>query len=347
MKYRQLGRTGLYVSEICLGAMTFASEATGMWGAIGAVDQKGVDDMIGRAMASGVNFIDTADVYSAGQSEQMVGAALRNLGVKRSDVVIATKCFGEMGRGPNDKGASRGHIMDAVKASLDRMQLDHIDLYQIHANDPVTPVEETLRALDDLVSQGLVRYVGCSNWPAWKMMKAHGIADARGYARFETVQAYYSIAGRDLEREVVPMMQDQGMGLMVWSPMAGGLLSGKFTRDGAGPNGARRVTFDFPPVNRDRAWDCVDAMKLIADARGVSVARIALAYVLAKPFVTTVIIGARTNEQLDDNLAAAEIELTADEVASLDAASALPPEYPGWMLERQGGRRAPEPFVKK
>jgi aryl-alcohol dehydrogenase-like predicted oxidoreductase len=347
MKYRQLGRTGLYVSEICLGAMTFASEATGMWGAIGAVDQKGVDDMIGRAMASGVNFIDTADVYSAGQSEQMVGAALRNLGVKRSDVVIATKCFGEMGRGPNDKGASRGHIMDAVKASLDRMQLDHIDLYQIHANDPVTPVEETLRALDDLVSQGLVRYVGCSNWPAWKMMKAHGIADARGYARFETVQAYYSIAGRDLEREVVPMMQDQGMGLMVWSPMAGGLLSGKFTRDGAGPNGARRVTFDFPPVNRDRAWDCVDAMKPIADARGVSVARIALAYVLAKPFVTTVIIGARTNEQLDDNLAAAEIELTADEVAALDAASALPPEYPGWMLERQGGRRAPEPFVKK
>lgn len=347
MKYRQLGRTGLYVSEICLGAMTFASEATGMWGAIGAVDQKGVDDMIGRALASGVNFIDTADVYSAGQSEQMVGAALRNLGVKRSDVVIATKCFGEMGRGPNDKGASRGHIMDAVKASLDRMQLDYIDLYQIHANDPVTPVEETLRALDDLVSQGLVRYVGCSNWPAWKMMKAHGIADARGYARFETVQAYYSIAGRDLEREVVPMMQDQGMGLMVWSPMAGGLLSGKFTRDGAGPNGARRVSFDFPPVNRDRAWDCVDAMKLIADARGVSVARIALAYVLAKPFVTTVIIGAKTVEQLDDNLAAAGIELTADEVAALDKASALPPEYPGWMLERQGGRRAPEPFVKK
>lgn len=347
MKYRQLGRTGLYVSEICLGAMTFAGEATGMWGAIGAVDQKGVDDMVGRALASGVNFIDTADVYSAGQSEQMVGAALRNLRVKRSDVVIATKCFGEMGPGPNDKGASRGHIMDAVRASLDRMQLDYIDLYQIHANDPVTPVEETLRALDDLVSQGLVRYVGCSNWPAWKMMKAHGIADARGYARFETVQAYYSIAGRDLEREVVPMLQDQGMGLMVWSPMAGGLLSGKFSRDGAGPNGARRVSFDFPPVNKDRAWDCIDAMKLIADARGVSVARIALAYVLAKPFVTTVIVGARTAEQLDDNLAAADIALTADEVAMLDRASALPPEYPGWMLERQGGRRAPEPFVKK
>lgn len=347
MKYRQLGRTGLYVSEICLGAMTFASENSGMWGAIGAVDQQGVDDMIGRALAGGVNFIDTADVYSFGQSEQMVGAALRNLGIKRTDVVIATKCFGEMGRGPNDKGASRGHIMDAVRASLDRMQLDYIDLYQIHANDPVTPVEETLRALDDLVSQGLVRYAGCSNWPAWKMMKAHGIAEARGYARFETVQAYYSIAGRDLEREIVPMMADQGMGLMVWSPMAGGLLSGKFGRDEAGPNGARRVSFDFPPVNRDRAWDCVDAMRPIAEARGVSVARIALAYVLAKPFVTSVIIGAKTIEQLDDNLAAAEIALTAEEMTALDKASALPPEYPGWMLERQGGRRAPEPFVKK
>jgi aryl-alcohol dehydrogenase-like predicted oxidoreductase len=237
--------------------------------------------------------------------------------------------------------------MDAVKASLERMQLDYIDLYQIHANDPVTPVEETLRALDDLVSQGLVRYVGCSNWPAWKMMKAHGIADARGFARFETVQAYYSIAGRDLERDIVPMMQDQQMGLMVWSPLAGGLLSGKFGRDQAGPNDARRVNFDFPPVNRDRAWDCVDAMRVVADARGVSVARIALAYVLAKPWVTAVIIGAKTVEQLDDNLAAAEIELTAEEVAALDAASALPPEYPGWMLERQGGRRVPEPFRKK
>ena len=347
MKYRRLGRTGLYVSEICLGAMTFAGQEGSMWGQIGSVDQNGVDAMIGRALESGVNFIDTADVYSSGESERMVGAALRNLGVKRSDVVIATKVYGEMGKGPNDRGASRGHIMDGVKASLERMGLDHIDLYQIHANDPVTPVEETLRALDDLVSEGLVRYVGCSNWPAWKMMKAHGIADQRGYARFETVQAYYSIAGRDLEREIVPMMEDQGMGLMVWSPMAGGLLSGKFGRDTAGPNGARRVSFDFPPVNRDRAWDCVDAMKVIAEARGVSVARIALAWVLSRPWVTTVIIGAKTIEQLDDNLAAAEIELTADEIAALDAASKLPPEYPGWMLERQGGQRAPKPFVKK
>ena len=347
MKYRRLGRTGLYVSEICLGAMTFAEKAAGMWGAIGAVDQAGVDAMVGRALAAGVNFIDTADVYSFGQSERMVGQALRNLGVKRSDVVIATKVYGDMGSGPNDKGASRGHIMDGVKASLDRMGLDHIDLFQIHANDPITPVEETLRALDDLVSQGLVRYIGCSNWQAWKMMKAHGISDRMGYARFETVQAYYSIAGRDLERDIVPMLEDQQMGLMVWSPLAGGLLSGKFGPGSNGPEGARRASFDFPPVNRDRAWACVDAMRGIADARGVSVARIALAWVLSRPFVTSVIIGAKTNEQLDDNLAAAEIELTAEELKALDEASALAPEYPGWMLERQGGRRVPEPFKPK
>ncbi|HRD45147.1 MAG TPA: aldo/keto reductase [Caulobacter sp.] len=346
MKYRRLGRTGLYVSEICLGAMTFAGEGANMWGQIGSVDQAGADAMIGRALERGVNFIDTADVYSFGQSERMVGAALRNLGVKRSDVVIATKVYGEMGKGPNDRGASRGHIMDGVKASLDRMGLDYIDLYQIHGNDSVTPIEETLRALDDLVSQGLVRYVGCSNWAAWKMMKAHGVADTRGYARFETVQAYYSIAGRYLERDIVPMMQDQQMGLMVWSPLAGGLLSGKFGPGSNGPEGARRASFDFPPVNRDRAWACVDAMRPIAEARGVSVARIALAYVLVKPWVTTVIVGAKTTEQLDDNLAAAEIELTADELRVLDEVSALPAEYPGWMLERQGGHRVPRPFVK-
>lgn len=347
MKYRRLGRTGLYVSEICLGAMTFAEQAAGMWGAIGAVDQKGVDGMVGRALAAGVNFIDTADVYSFGQSERMVGQALRNLGVKRSDVVVATKVYGEMGRGPNDRGASRGHIMDGVKASLERMGLDHIDLFQIHANDPITPVEETMRALDDLVSQGLVRYIGCSNWQAWKMMKAHGISDRMGYARFETVQAYYSIAGRDLERDITPMLEDQQMGLMVWSPLAGGLLSGKFGPGSNGPEGARRASFDFPPVNRERAWACVDAMRGIADARGVSVARIALAWVLSRPFVTTVIIGAKTSEQLEDNLAAAEIELTPEELTVLDEVSALPPEYPGWMLARQGGARVPGPFKPK
>ena len=347
MKYRRLGRTGLYVSEICLGAMTFAGQEGSMWGSIGQVDQAGATAMVERALASGVNFIDTADVYSAGQSEVMVGQALKDIGVKRSDVVIATKVYGEMGKGPNDRGASRGHILDGLEASLERLDLDHIDLYQIHANDPITPIDETLRALDDLVRQGLVRYVGVSNWQSWKIMKALGISEQKNYARFETLQAYYSIAGRDLERDIVPMLDDQQVGLMVWSPLAGGLLSGKFGPETDGPAGSRRASFDFPPVNRDRAWDCVAAMRKVAEARGVSVARIALAYVLSRPFVTTVIIGAKTAEQLDDNLAATEIELTAEELAALDEASKLSPEYPGWMLARQGGNRVVEAFKPK
>ena len=343
MRYRQLGRTGLFVSEICLGTMTFGGEG-GMWGVIGGLGQADVDAIVGRALEAGVNFIDTADVYAFGVSEKLLGQSLKNLGVKRSDVVIATKVLGEMGRGPNDRGASRGHIMDSVKGSLERMQLDYIDLYQIHGNDPVTPVEETARALDDLVSEGLIRYVGCSNWAAWKIMKALGVADQRGWARFETLQAYYSIAGRDLERELVPMMQDQDVGLMVWSPLAGGLLSGKFGPSSNGPEGSRRTGFDFPPVNRERAWACVDEMRAVAEAHGTSVARVALAWVLAKPFVTTVIIGAKRMDQLEDNLAAAELVLTPEQVAALDAVSALPDEYPGWMFERQGATRVPAPF---
>jgi len=346
MRYRQLGRSGLFVSEICLGAMTFGGGSGGIWSMIGDLDQQATNAVIGKALESGVNFIDTADVYSMGVSEKLVGQSLKDLGVKRSDVVIATKAFGEMGPGPNDRGASRGHIMDAVKASLDRLGLDHIDLYQMHGNDIVTPLDETLRALDDLVTQGLVRYIGCSNWAAWRIAKAVGLSDHRNMARFETVQAYYSIAGRELERDIVPMMQSEGVGLMVWSPLAGGFLSGKFEREGKGPQGARRTSFDFPPVNKEAAWPIIDAMRVVAGAHGVSVARVALAYVLAKPFVTTVIIGARNTEQLEDNLAAAELKLSGEELAKLDEVSALSPEYPGWMFARQGSNRAPKDFVK-
>jgi aryl-alcohol dehydrogenase-like predicted oxidoreductase len=347
MKYKRLGRTGLFVSEICLGTMTFGGNAdAGMWRAIGSLGQDVVDDIVGRAIASGVNFFDTADVYSFGESERRLGQAFRNLGVKRSDVVVATKVFGRMGPGPNDQGASRGHIMDSVRGSLERLQMDHIDLYQIHGNDSVTPIEETLRALDDLVSEGLVRYVGVSNWAAWKIAGAIGHSEARGLARFETVQAYYAIAGRDLERDLAPMMTAEGLGLMVWSPLAGGLLSGKFGPGSATPNDARRVNFDFPPVNRDRAWACVAAMREIGEARGISVARVALAWLLAKPVVMSIIIGAKTIEQLDDNLAAADVSLTPEEIARLDEVSALPDEYPGWMFARQGATRIPAPFVK-
>jgi len=347
MKYNQLGRTGLFVSEICLGAMTFGGNPdAGMWQAIGSLGQTEVDDIIGRALAAGVNFIDTADVYSFGKSEELVGQSLKNLGVARADVVIATKVFGTMGPQPNNRGASRGHIMDSVHGSLKRLQTDHIDLYQIHGTDAVTPIEETLRALDDLTRQGLVRYVGVSNWTAWRIAKALGISEAKGYARFETLQAYYSIAGRDLERELVPMLTEEKLGLMVWSPLAGGLLSGKYGPGSNGPEGARRTNFDFPPVDRDRAWACVAAMREIGDAHGVSVARVALAWLLAKPAVMSIIIGAKTVAQLDDNLAVTSLALTADDIAKLDAVSALPAEYPGWMLQFQGGGRIPAPFVK-
>jgi aryl-alcohol dehydrogenase-like predicted oxidoreductase len=265
--------------------------------------------------------------------------------VRRESVVLATKVFGSVADGPNDRGASRAHIMDSVRGSLERLQTDHIDLYQIHGTDAITPVEETVRALDDLVRQGLVRYVGVSNWQAWRIMKALGISERLGLARAESLQAYYTIAGRDLEREIVPLLTEERVGLMVWSPLAGGLLSGKFGPGSNGPEGARRTSFDFPPVDKERAWACVAALREVADAHGVSVARVALAWLLAKPWVTSIIIGAKTPQQLDDNIAATTLALTADQVGALDAVSALPPEYPGWMLERQGDLRRPKPFV--
>ena len=340
MRYRPLGRTGQYVSEICLGTMTFNGGA-GFWRAIGTVDQAGSTALVGRALEAGVNFFDTADVYSEGQSEIQLGQALRDLGVKREDVIIATKVRGRMGPGPNAVGLSRGHIMDQIAASLKRLGLEHVDLYQIHGFDPVTPLEETLRALDGCVSRGLVRTIGCSNLAAWQIMKALALSEKHGWARFETVQAYYSIAGRELEREILPLVEDQGLGVMVWSPLAGGFLSGKFTRDRRGDNGARRTTFDFPPVDKERAYDIIDAMAPIARAHDASVARVALAWLLQRKGVMSVIVGAKTIPQLDDNLAAAELTLSAEEVAALDAASALRPEYPGWMLARQADGRVP------
>ena len=340
MRYKPLGRTGLLVSEICLGTMTFGG-TEGMWATVGNTQQAEADAIVARAVDAGVNFIDTANVYSGGLSEEITGKAIANSGRPRSDFVLATKCNSAMGAGPNDRGSSRFNIMNAVKASLKRLGTDHIDLYQIHGLDLVTPVEETVRALEDLVREGLVRYVGCSNWPAWKLMQALGIADSHGWARFASLQAYYTIAGRDLEREIAPLLLDQNVGLMVWSPLAGGLLSGKFDRDGKGPDGARRANFDFPPVARDRAFDSVDAMRPMAEARGVSVARIALAWLLHQPFVTSVIIGARNTDQLDDNIAASEVKLTDEELLKLNAVSQLPPEYPGWMIERQNANRPP------
>jgi aryl-alcohol dehydrogenase-like predicted oxidoreductase len=338
MRYNPLGRTGLFVSELCLGTMTFGG-GDGIWHQIGDLQQADAERLIGRAVDAGINFIDTADVYSQGVSEQITGQALKNLKIPREQVVVATKVFGQMGATPNEAGATRYHIMDGIKASLKRLQLDHVDLYQIHGFDPVTPIEETVRALDTLVQQGHVRYVGVSNWAAWQIVKALGIAQHHGLARFESLQAYYTIAGRDLERELVPMLSSEGLGLMVWSPLAGGLLSGKYGRDKQGEAGSRRTTFDFPPVERERAWDCVDAMRSIAERKGVSVAQIALAWLLHQRVVTSVIVGAKRVDQLDDNIAATQVKLSQEELAALDDVSRLPAEYPGWMLARQGDRR--------
>lgn len=333
MRYRQLGRTGLFVSELCLGAMTFGDQQGSVWSAIGQIGQAEVDRLVGDALEAGINFIDTANAYGGGSSEEMTGQAIRNLGIAREDVVIATKVLGPMGEGVNARGASRGHIMDQAKASLRRLKTDHIDLYQIHGWDPATPIEETLRALDDLVRQGHVRYVGVSNWAAWQIAKALGLSAAQHLARFETLQAYYTIAGRDIEREIVPMLGSEGLGLLVWSPLAGGLLSGKYDRDGHGEG--RRASFDFPPVDRNRAFDLVDAMRPMAELRGVSVARIALAWLLHQPVVTSVIIGAKRPDQLADNIGATTVALSADELGLLERISALEPEYPRWMIDQQ------------
>jgi aryl-alcohol dehydrogenase-like predicted oxidoreductase len=318
--------------------MTF-SGGDGFWKAVGQVDQAGADELIKVSVEGGVNFIDTADVYSEGHSERILGQSLKNLNIARKDVVIATKAFGRMGPGKNDVGASRGHIMDAMDASLRRLQMDYVDLYQIHATDLYTPIEETLRALDTLVQQGKVRYVGCSNWQAWRIMKALGISEHKHLVKYDTLQAYYSIAGRDLEREIVPLLEDQKMGLLVWSPLAGGLLSGKFTRENQKPEGSRRSSFDFPIVDKERAWKILDVLIPMAKERGVSVATLALAWVLAKPFVTSVIIGAKRLDQLHENLAATELKLDASEIKKLDDVSALPPEYPGWMIPVQNANR--------
>ncbi|MGX5844952.1 aldo/keto reductase [Mesorhizobium sp. ArgA1] len=340
MRYNQLGNTGLFVSELCLGALTFGPPDETL---IASLDQKGVDEIVGRSIAAGVNFFDTADVYSFGESERLLGQSFKDLAVKRSDVIIATKVHGAMGSGPNERGSSRGHIMDSIDASLERLQLDHIDLYQLHGNDTVTPIDETLRALDDLISSGKVRYVGVSNWQAWRIAKSLGIADRKGFSRFETIQSYYSIAGRDLEREIVPLLNEEKLGLMVWSPLAGGLLSGKYGPGGVGKG--RRTGFNFPPVNEDRVWAAVAIMREIATKHDVNVATVALGYVLAKPFVMSVIIGASRMDQLEQNLAATGLKLDSDDLAKLDEVSALPSEYPGWMLERQNAGRRPGPFV--
>ena len=330
MEYRFLGNTGLRVSELCLGCMTFGQ---GFFG-IGEVKQEGATELVKRALEGGINFFDTADIYSLGQSETLLGGALKALGTDRDSVVIATKVRGGMNpegqSDPNNVGLSRKHIIAGCEASLKRLGTDHIDLYQIHGPDPRTPLEETMRALEDLVRQGKVRYVGCSNLPAWQIMKANGLAGSG--AAFVSLQAYYSLLGRELELELVPMCRDQGLGIMVWSPLAGGFITGKYRRDQEDPEGSRRTTFDFPPVDKEKGYDVVEKLDALAKAKGSTIPRLALSWVLKQPGISCAIIGAKRMSQLEDNLLAVDVEWSEEELAELAELTALPNLYPHWML---------------
>ncbi|WP_221390416.1 aldo/keto reductase [Dyadobacter sp. NIV53] len=340
MKYKFLGNTGVLVSELCFGTMTFGGD--GYWEAIGKLQQEEGTALVKTAWESGINFFDTANVYSYGKSEEILGQAIKDLNIKRSEVVIATKARGRMAAGANQIGLSRLHIMDSVNESLQRLGTDYIDLFYIHGVDKETSLEETMRGLEDIVRSGKVRYLGVSNHAAWQIMKANGIADKNGWTRFVACQHYYSIAGRDLERELIPMMQDQNLALMPWSPLAGGFLSGKYTRNNETSGDNRRDNFDFPPVDKDKAYDIIEVIQPIAEAHSVSVAQIALAWLLHQKAVTSVIIGAKKPDQLTDNIAATSVVLTEEDLTKLNGISALKAEYPAWMLERQARDRIPQ-----
>jgi len=339
MKYNQLGNTGVLVSELCLGTMTFGGK--GYWTAIGKLPQDEVNQIVKTSLDSGINFIDTANCYSEGTSEAMLGEALQKLGVPRQEVVIATKVRVRMGPGANQVGLSRLHISDSVNDSLKRLNLSHIDLLYIHGVDPVTPLEETMRGLEDVVRSGKVRYIGISNHPAWMVVKANSYAEKMGWTKFVASQNYYAIAGRDIEREILPMALSEGISIMPWSPLAGGFLSGKFTREKAVAGNSRRDTFDFPPIDKPKAFDIIDVMVPIATHHKVSVAAVALNWVISQQGVTSTIIGAKTIQQLQDNIAAVDLVLSPEEMQHLNDISALTSEYPGWMVNRQMQGRWP------
>jgi aryl-alcohol dehydrogenase-like predicted oxidoreductase len=338
MKYAQLGNTGVFVSRLCLGAMTFGGSENAVTTAIGRLSQNETNTVVGDALVAGINFIDTADVYGGGASEQRLGEALKG---QRHDVVLATKAGGRMGPGPNQIGQSRLHMMAAVEGSLKRLQTDHIDLYQIHNFDPLVPLEDVLQTLDDLVRQGKVRYIGCSNLAAWQLMKALGISERNGFARFVSIQSFYSLAGRDIERELIPAIEDQKLGLLCWSPLAGGLLSGKFDRTGTIDPNSRRATIQFPPVDESRTFDVIKVLKAIAIRHTTSAAQVALAWLLAQPQVTSVISGVKSPAQLADNLAAMELVLENDDMLKLDEVSRCAPSYPGWIQSYNAQGRVP------
>ncbi len=328
MEYRQLGHSGLRISVLTLGTMTFGGR--GGFSAVGATDIEGARRQVDMCLDAGVNLIDTADVYSGGLSEEITGEVIKG---RRDTLLLSSKVRMTMGDGPNDAGLSRQHIIAGCEASLRRLGTDHIDIYHVHEWDGQTRLEETMSALNSLVSAGKVRYLAASNYAGWQLMKALAVADSHGFERFAAQQVYYSLEARDAEYELVPLAVDQGLGILVWSPLAGGLLSGKYRRAGSPESGTRQVsgTWNEPPVrDREKLYDTVEVLIGIADAHGASPAQVALAWLLGRPAVTSVIIGARTDEQLSDNLGGASLLLSADERAALDKVSAPHLIYPYW-----------------
>ena len=338
MEYNFLGDTGLLVSELCFGTMTFGGE--GQWKAIGEQQQEEADALIEQSLEAGVNFIDTANVYSYGQSEAILGNSLQNLGVDRDEVVVATKVRGEMSDGPNDQGLSRYHIFNSVDASLDRLQLDTIDLLYVHGIDSAVPTREIMHSLNDVVESGRVRYLGVCNWPAWRVMEAQQIARREGWHEFKAMQYFYSLSGRDAEDALIPLAQQEDLAFLPWSPLAGGFLTGKFTRDSQSAEGARRDEFDFPPIDKEQAFDIVEVMEDIADDHDATVAEIALAWVRQQSGVTSTIIGAKNDDQLESNLNSANLELEEGELEALDEVSTTPARYPFWMVGFQDEGRS-------
>jgi Predicted oxidoreductases (related to aryl-alcohol dehydrogenases) len=338
MKYNYVGETGLMVSELCLGTMTFGGENVGIWSNIGNLQQQEVNGIIKTALDAGINFIDTANIYSFGQSEQLLGQALKDVSVPRDQVVIATKVLGRMDDRPNSVGLSRYHIFNSVNASLKRLQVDYIDILYVHGVDPKTSVEQIVQTLNDIVNTGKVRYIAICNWPAWMVAKAQAIAKYNGWHQFIGLQYYYSAVTRDIEQELVPMAQNHSLAIFPWSPLAGGFLTGKYTREESS-KGSRRDVFDFPPINKEKAYDLVDVLKEIGAQYNASVAQVALAWVRHQPGITSTIIGAKNSSQLNDNIQSVNLTLSAEDLKKIDEVNPLELQYPGWMVKRQNDNR--------
>jgi aryl-alcohol dehydrogenase-like predicted oxidoreductase len=335
MKYNYVGNTGLMVSELCFGTMTFGGQEAGMWNNIGQLQQNEVNKMLEAVISSGINFIDTADIYSFGQAEQLLGQGLKDLQIQRDELVIATKVLGKMKEIRNSSGLSRYHIFNAVDDSLKRLQLDHIDVLYVHGVDFKTSLEDVVRSLNDVVESGKVRYIAICNWPAWMVAKAQAIAHYNGWHKFIGIEYFYSAVTRDIEHEIIPMAKDHNLAIFPWSPLAGGFLSGKYSREGAAENDSRRSSFDFPPIDKDKAYDLVDVMKTIGDNYQATTAQVALAWVRQQPGVTSTIIGAKTIDQLQSNVGSTELYLSANDLLKIEQVSPLPKQYPSWMIENQ------------